>query len=311
MFTYFFMLSFSRSGSTVLGQKLNNHSNVTVINESWIFNLLGILGWKKLTPKKQRFLIHTLNKNKGEFDNKINLELVEPHTVSPKHFFERIFNCKTKYIGEKTPTNIFYFDYIKKRIKNARFIFLKRHPIAIASSYYKRWYSSSYTDEFLINVVSTIKAYYRNFEYIKDKSDILQLKYEDLVSNSKETLEYIASHIGFEFEEEMLEESKKELFLDKSVKQHHKDSSQKLNTDHLNKYLKTFSKQQISELNYLLRNEINAMSYNFDEEPVSNKRLIKLEEKIEAKISPFQVKKRKKIQKLKLQLSFIKFNLFH
>ena len=62
MKNFFFILSFSRSGSTTLGQKLNNHSDVDVINESWIFNLLGVLKWKKLSPLRQKYILNQLNK---------------------------------------------------------------------------------------------------------------------------------------------------------------------------------------------------------------------------------------------------------
>ena len=241
-------MSFSRSGSTVLGQKLNNHSDVRLINESWIFNHLGILNWRKLTPQRQAFLLHLLKKNEDTSD-----------------FIDLNSSIINTFIGEKTPTNIFYFDYIKKRMKDAKFIFLKRHPLAVAASYYKRWYSSNYTDDFLVNVVSTIIAYYRNFDFIDDKNDIIQVKYEDLVRNSKAELEKIATHIGFSFEDKMIEKSSKVLFRNQDLKQYHKDSSQPLNTNHLDKYKKTFTKEQLNELSYLLRNEMQAMGYEFDE----------------------------------------------
>lgn len=310
MKTYFFILSFSRSGSTVLGQKLNNHSKVTVFNESWIFNFLAILNWKKLTPNRQHFLIHTLNKNINSHKQKIKHEIVTENNISSKEFFTRIVNTNNSFIGEKTPTNIFYYNFIRRRIRNAKFLFLKRHPLAIASSYFIRWYSRTYNDLFLINVVSTIKAYYRNFDRIADKSEILQISYEDLVKDSKYSLEKIACHIGFEFEDKMLAESETELFENNSDKKHHKDSAKKLNTDHLQKYRETFNKQQISELCYLLRFEIESMDYNFDEKPIVNERLLILEEKIQSKISYKNVRKRKRKQKFKLYLSYYKYNLF-
>ena len=305
-------MSFSRSGSTVLGQKLNNHSDVRLINESWIFNHLGILNWRKLTPQRQAFLLHLLKKNEDTSDFiDLNSSIINSKSISVKSFFKRIVKNNTTFIGEKTPTNIFYFDYIKKRMKDAKFIFLKRHPLAVAASYYKRWYSSNYTDDFLVNVVSTIIAYYRNFDFIDDKNDILQVKYEDLVRNSKAELEKIATHIGFSFEDKMIEKSSKVLFRNQDLKQYHKDSSQPLNTNHLDKYKKTFTKEQLNELSYLLRNEMQAMGYEFDEKVVSNKRLELLNLKIQHKISNKNVRKRRRIKQLKLRLSYLKYNLFN
>ena len=252
MKNFFFILSFSRSGSTTLGQKLNNHSDVDVINESWIFNLLGVLKWEKLSPLRQKYILNQLNKGQKSITT-IQTNEIKNDTISVEHFFQAIFPTVSNFIGEKTPTNLFYYHYLKAQFKSAKFLFLKRHPLAICCSYFSRWYSSTYDDKFIIETVDVIKAYFNKFESIEEKDEILQLKYEDLVSDSKLWLTAIAEHIGSEFEESMLTESEVKLFENSEDEKHHQDSHKYLNTNHIDKYKSVFTPLQLQELSYLLK----------------------------------------------------------
>ena len=306
MKNFFFILSFSRSGSTTLGQKLNNHSDVDVINESWIFNLLGVLKWKKLSPLRQKYILNQLNK--GQKITTIKANEIKDDTISVEHFFQAIFPTASNFTGEKTPTNLFYYPYLKAQFKSAKFLFLKRHPLAICSSYFSRWYSSTYDDKFIIETVDVIKAYFNKFESIEEKDEILQLKYEDLVSDSKVWLTAIAEHIGSEFEENMLTESEVKLFENSEDEKHHQDSHKSLNTSHIDKYKRVFTPLQLQELSYLLRKEINALGYSV-EEITPNQRLLSLEKKISLKRSPATLFYRTKVRFIKTKLSYLKFIL--
>ena len=306
MKNFFFILSFSRSGSTTLGQKLNNHSDVDVINESWIFNLLGVLKWKKLSPLRQKYILNQLNK--GQKITTIKANEIKDDTISVEQFFQAIFPTASNFIGEKTPTNLFYYPYLKAQFKSAKFLFLKRHPLAICSSYFSRWYSSTYDDKFIIETVDVIKAYFNKFESIEEKDEILQLKYEDLVSDSKVWLTAIAEHIGSEFEENMLTESEVKLFENSEEEKYHQDSHKSLNTSHVEKYKSVFTPLQLQELSYLLRKEINALGYSV-EEITPNQRLLSLEKKISLKRSPATLFYRTKVRFIKTKLSYLKFIL--
>ena len=309
MKNFFFILSFSRSGSTTLGQKLNNHSDIDVINESWIFNILGVLKWKKLTPLRQKYILNQLNKENKLITN-IQANEIKDYTITVEHFLQDIFPTASNFLGEKTPTNLFYYPYLKTQFKSAKFLFLKRHPLAISSSYFSRWYSSTYDDKFIIETVDVIKAYFNKFESIEEKDEILQLKYEDLVSDSKLWLTAIAEHIGSEFEEHMLSESELKLFENSEDEKHHQDSHKSLKTSHIDKYKSVFTHLQLQELGYLMRKEINALGYSL-EEITPNQRLLRLEKKISLKRSPAILLYKSKLRLLKTKLSYLKFILEH
>lgn len=303
--THFFIFSFSRSGSTVLGQKLNNHSEVKVINESGIFTLLGILKWKKLTPLKQQYLISQHNKNHVE---KLSFDNTPKKVVSINDFYQSLYSTESIYIGEKTPTNLFYFNYIYNHINNAKFIFLRRHPLAIANSYFNRWYDAHYSDRFLIDTVSVIKAYHMQFIRI-DSNQCLHLKYEDLVINSEQTLQTVSSYLGIRFEKDMMNESSP-LFHQTTLEKYHKDAHKKLTTDHLESYKHNFSPSQLNELSYLLRNEIKSLGYPLEPIIHPTKHLIKIETKIQNNHSKQRILFRKTSTFLKALLSYYKFCAF-
>jgi hypothetical protein len=307
MKNFFFILSFSRSGSTTLGQKLNNHSDIDVINESWIFNLLGVLKWKKLSPLRQKYILNQMNKGRKSITT-MQVNKIKDDTISVERFLQAIFPTASNFIGEKTPTNLFYYTYLKAQFKSAKFLFLKRQPLAICSSYFSRWYSSNYDDKFIIETVDVIKAYFNKFQSIEEKDEILQLKYEDLVSDSKIWLNAIAEHIGSEFEESMLTESEVKLFENSEDEKHHQDSHKSLNTSHVEKYKSVFTPLQLQELSYLLRKEINALGY-FVEEITPNSRLLRLEKRISLKRSPASLFYKTKVRLIKTKLSYLKFIL--
>ena len=225
-----------------------------------------------------------------------------------EHFFQAIFPTASNFIVEKTPTNLFYYPYLKAQFKSAKFLFLKRHPLAICSSYFSRWYSSTYDDKFIVETVEVIKAYFNRFESIEEKDEILQLKYEDLVSDSKVWLTTIAEHIGSEFEESMLTESEVKLFENSEDEKHHQDSHKSLNSSHIDKYKSVFTPLQLHELSYLLRKEINALGYSV-EEITPNSRLLRLEKRIVLKRSSISLFYKTKVRIMKTKLSYLKFIL--
>ena len=112
--------------------------------------------------------------------------------------------------------------------------FLRRHPLAIANSYFERWFDKHYSDRFIIETVSVIKAYHRQFSKSESK-DHLHISYEDLVTNSEHTLNSISKYLEVSFEQHMLEESSC-LFQNSKDEQHHQDAHKKLISQKVDRY---------------------------------------------------------------------------
>ncbi|MGC6489862.1 MAG: sulfotransferase family protein [Flavobacteriales bacterium] len=300
----FFILSFSRSGSTVLGQKLNNHSKVKVINESWFFTLLAKFRWKTLNITKQKYILHQLFKNNSKLKEKVVFRGSSEH-ISPNALFTHTYNTKASFIGEKTPSNTFIYNYIRTLYPESKFIFLKRHPLAITSSYFSRWYSENYDDKFIINSVATIRAYFNAYNKI-NKNEILEISYENLVEYPEKTLSKLSDYIGFDFEEKMLYKSEK-IFEFSADEKYHLHAHQPLIKSRTYRFKSTFNSHQLIELSYLLRNEIISLGYEQEILIKPTKRLQNLDKKINKIISPNQIMTRRFISLVKGNLSY---NLF-
>ena len=81
---------------------------------------------EKLSPLRQKYILNQLNK--GQKITTIKANEIKDDTISVEHFFQAIFPTASNFIGEKTPTNLFYYPYLKAQFKSAKFLFLKRHP---------------------------------------------------------------------------------------------------------------------------------------------------------------------------------------
>ena len=84
----FFILSFSRSGSTLLCNLLNNNKEINLVNESWLISTISILGWEKINYNKQKYLIKIFNKSQ---ENKTNHKIISLNICEKKKYILMIF----------------------------------------------------------------------------------------------------------------------------------------------------------------------------------------------------------------------------
>ena len=161
----FFILSFSRSGSTLLCNLLNNNKQINLVNESWLISTISILGWKKINYNKQKYLIKLFNKSQENKTNHkiISLNICEKKEVCFQDFYKKIVGKQKMLVGEKNPVNTLHFNYIYKNFKNSKFLFLTRNPLSIANSYKNRWLNNFSSEYFLFRVSVIIKTYFLSY----------------------------------------------------------------------------------------------------------------------------------------------------
>ena len=279
----FFILSFSRSGSTLLCNLLNNHKEINLINESWLISTISILGWEKINYNKQKYLIKIFNKSQEKKTNHkiISLNICEKNEVYFNDFYKKIICKKKKLMGEKNPVNTLHFNFIYKNFKNSKFLFLTRNPLSI-NSYRNRWLNKFSSDYFLFRVSVIIKTYFLSYLDYYNENKIILIKYEDIINNTTETLKKICNHLNVDYSEEM-KKNTDTLFLDEKTKEYHKNIDKKINKDSLDKYLNELNIEEIESLKYLLRDVIEYFGYqNITLKPTL--KLIKLERKINRRV---------------------------
>lgn len=234
----FFIVGNSRSGTTMLMRILNNHKSVHSINEPHFFEqyLSRSEKGKYMAEKESIELFSTLLYVQREGQHKtIDLKL---YNLEAKTEIGKIYSAKLKKVDvyshflfyetgvksklipcEKTPQNIFYIDEILEFFPNARIINLIRDPRSVMLSQKKKWMrrslgAKSFSTKELIRLrinyhpftmsklwnssVGTAKRYNSN-------SQFTSIKYEELLSNPKDTLQELCMFLGIPFQKEMME----------------------------------------------------------------------------------------------------------
>jgi hypothetical protein len=115
---------------------------------------------------------------------------------------DQIFNAKKEkpkaiYFIEKTPRHIWHVDYIRRVVKNTKFIFSTRDGYDVIASIYKRTLNISdsirrYKDDSLLSIRQL------------DQDDSILVKYEDIVHNQGTEVKKICNFLGLEYEQDMM-----------------------------------------------------------------------------------------------------------
>ena len=110
-------------------------------------------------------------------------------------------------IVDKTPNNVFIPELIREAWPDARFIFLLRHPAAIAESR-KNWFKGdNYNEE---ENHDLIRRYCESLEDCRQNYDGITVRYEDVTDDPARETKRICEFLGIDWEPEMLEYGKKD-----------------------------------------------------------------------------------------------------
>ncbi len=183
-----FVMCTLRSGSTLLRVLLNSHSKIHAPHELHLRYISVSLDkkWSERSMKEMgldedglRYLL---------WDRLLESEL----TASRKPI-----------IVDKTPNNVFIPEKLRECWPDARFIYLLRHPAAIAKSR-KDWFKGKdhYDEE---QNHDLIRRYCESLEEARQRYDGITIRYEDLTEDPAAVTRDICSFLGVEWEPSMLE----------------------------------------------------------------------------------------------------------
>jgi hypothetical protein len=230
-----YVLGNSRSGTTMMGRILNNHTEVNTFNELHFFEEIYTSknAEKQLDKKEQiRVLSTLLSRNRigylqedqsnsfEEVANKFSDELGEKCTLLELYSAflkqETLHNSKT-HSCDQTPRNIFYLDTLLQD-PNKKVILMIRDPRAVLLSQKKKWkrrylganqipFKESirswsnyhpYTISKMWNTTAKLASYYNNSPHV------FQVKYEDLIEHPESTIKGICDFLEIQFQNNML-----------------------------------------------------------------------------------------------------------
>tara|TARA_R110000868_G_scaffold115625_3_gene308671 strand:+ start:1129 stop:2055 length:927 start_codon:yes stop_codon:yes gene_type:complete len=218
----FFIFGSGRNGSTLLNVILNQHSEFFLPPEQYFignsiikFQLYNFILWRDLVKIIYGELIKETGSHSWNFNvNNILNEafLFEGQQKNMENILRHIYgNCADQngkpgaLWGDTTPMNTRYLNEIYSCFPNAKYVFLIRDGRDVTAAYKK---GKTETFDTLVQPehasdlwIKSIKKY----NWLKKKTSVLLVKYEDLVAHPEVELKKIMHHLGREFNAEMLD----------------------------------------------------------------------------------------------------------
>jgi hypothetical protein len=179
-----FLLSSVRSGSTLLRVILNTHSQLHAPHELHL-QVLQVKIARRVAERAMREL---------RLDER-GLE----HLLWDRLLHRELTASGKRLIVDKTPNNVFIWERLPEAWPDARFIFLLRHPAAIADSLYR-----ATKDPDREKVVSRVLEYGNALEDARRNLPGMTVTYEDLVGEPERVVSEICAFLGVPWEPDML-----------------------------------------------------------------------------------------------------------
>jgi len=201
-----FVISQPRSGSTLLQRILGSHSQIHTLAEPWIMlptvYALRDQGYlaeynSEISSRAIELFIEELPNGQQDFLDGIRLMY--------QHIYGKALQLTSKnYFLDKTPRYYYIISELYSIFPNARFILLIRNPLdvlnSILNSWVKdNWYALYRFKDDLLKAPNLIQK--AQFEL---GDSVCVMKYENLVTEPKNSIQIICDYIGISFEEEMI-----------------------------------------------------------------------------------------------------------
>lgn len=203
-----------RSGTTLLRLMLDSHPELAIPPETSFLTLgLKLRGrGDKLREKFFRMIVNYPEPAPSWPDFEVPEEAfraalleVNPFNV-PEGFraFYRLYAArfgKPRW-GDKTPLYCLHLDTVRRTLPEARFVHVIRDGRDAALSLRRMWFSPG-------REIETQAAYWRKCVLAARRAglkhpDYLEVRYEDLILDTRETLERICAHVSLDYDDAML-----------------------------------------------------------------------------------------------------------
>lgn len=126
-----------------------------------------------------------------------------------------------EWVGDKTPLNTLNLGLINRAFPRAKFVFMERDPVDVVASYLNAGIYSSPSEA----AERWVKSYlaWEGFSKLKPSTDIIEIKYEDLVSDSSQCITDIGNkfHIPLGDEKKIRANAKDSFLGDVGMRLHH------------------------------------------------------------------------------------------
>lgn len=180
------------------------HSKVDSLAEPWI--LLPLIYMLKSDGAISEYNSYSAATAVGDFINALPSSENTYYSELNKFITNLYSNfvCERDgYFLDKTPRYYLIIEEIERVFPDAKFIFLFRNPVHVASSIINTW-GKGYLDKLYLNHIDLVKGptlLSEGYQKIKDKS--YALKYEDFIINPSLYVREICQYLCIEYSEDM------------------------------------------------------------------------------------------------------------
>jgi hypothetical protein len=181
-----FLLSSVRSGSTLLRLMLDSHPLVHAPHETHVRKL----GVEFRGPQVQQAM-EAFGHRRAELE----------HLLWDRFLHRELAGSGKEILVEKTPSNVFVWQRFQKCWPDARFFFLIRHPLSIATSWHE---ADPERRPFDLAVTRTLH-YMKALQRARRKLSGPTIRYEDLVADPEKETRRICDFLGVPWDPAMLE----------------------------------------------------------------------------------------------------------
>ena len=194
-----FIVGLPRSGTTLTERILSSHAKVESAGESFFMQIM-------------------IKRESGiESDDSMNAAIIEAagradiHRIGAGYMQAIAYRLSDKYMFiEKFPENFLYLGFVAKAFPGARIVHLKRNPMDACFAMFKQ---SFFRYAYSLDDLGLYYAAYRRLHEHWRKvlgTRLIELDYEDLVSDQEEKTRWLLDQIGLEFDSACLNFEKNE-----------------------------------------------------------------------------------------------------
>ena len=210
-----FIISQPRAGSTMLQAILSNNVKVDTVSESWL--LLPFLSIFKPNLVKAKYNYRLASDALLDFQEKT--EGLNKFQDEYKQFilsqYQKIQRLTGNFVLDKTPRYYEIFDELYNFFPDAKYIILKRHPLAVFASIMNTWDCftfkklEKYHKRDILNAPKILLELERKFG---EKDNVCLIKYEDIVIDAVTHISGLYDWLEIPFVKSVLDYNRNESF---------------------------------------------------------------------------------------------------
>jgi tetratricopeptide (TPR) repeat protein len=194
--TPIFVVGLPRTGTTLTERIIASHSKVRSVGESQFMQMVirresGIVSDQKMTPE---MISAAARLDIGIIGNGY-MEMLD-YKLGNEAFFV-----------DKLPFNIFYLGFIAKAFPKARIVLVKRNPMDSCFAMYKQVFTWAYKFSYTLDGLGRFYPAYNKLlnHWLATIGDrIIEVEYEELVSDQENQTRILLDRLGLDFEEACL-----------------------------------------------------------------------------------------------------------